>query len=169
MRTLASLPIVAAVPSAVTALAMPAQPPSLQPPAGDDPVIEIAARVTAAWVDYEEKSRVHSRVDGRVIDWRRKNPEPDLPSSKAVWEKAYQAAKTKTGYRRAERVSQQASDFFDEVRDELRDTRPTSLAGLRAKAGAARATQDEELEQQLVYDIGVLFGDLDQNERPIVA
>jgi hypothetical protein len=83
------------------------------------------------------------------------------------WGKLRRSAENETGYTRAERSQKRASDRFHEIRDELTDVHPASTAGLRAKAAAARASSDENLQQQIVYDIGVLFGDLDSNEKPL--
>jgi hypothetical protein len=83
------------------------------------------------------------------------------------WGKLRRSVENETGYTRAERAQKRASDRFGEIRDELCDTRPVSTAGLRAKAAAARVSSDEDLQQQIVFDIGVLFGDLDSNEKPL--
>jgi hypothetical protein len=83
------------------------------------------------------------------------------------WGNLKRLVQKKTGYTRAERAQKRASERFHDVRDELYDTRPISTAGLRAKAAAARASSDEDLRQQIVYDIGVLFGDLDSDEKPL--
>jgi hypothetical protein len=82
------------------------------------------------------------------------------------WKKLERSVKTQTGYTRAERAQKLAGDRFEEVRDELVDARPTSIAGLRAKARAARVSHDDGLQQEIVFDIGVLFGDLDKNKKP---
>jgi hypothetical protein len=43
------------------------------------------------------------------------------------------------------------------------------VEGLRAKAKAGRVSQCDSLWQQVMCDIGVMFGDLNQNEEPIEA
>jgi hypothetical protein len=43
------------------------------------------------------------------------------------------------------------------------------VEGLRAKAKAGHVSQCDSLWQQVMYGIGVMFGDLNQNEEPIEA
>jgi hypothetical protein len=85
------------------------------------------------------------------------------------WGKRRRSAEKAAGYTRAERVQALASERFEDIRDELYDARPTSIAGLRAKARAARVSSDDGLQQQIMFDIGVLFGDLDENEKPVAT
>jgi hypothetical protein len=97
------------------------------------------------------------------------NPRPVKEMEAAVkeWEKLRSHVENEAGYTQAERAQERASDRFGEIRDELQDTRPASISGLRAKAGAARVSSDEGLQQQIVFDIGVLFGDLDSDEKAV--
>jgi hypothetical protein len=103
------------------------------------------------------------------------NASPDLhaavkehKAALAEWEKRLKPVQKETGFIRAQRAETRASARFDEIRDELIETRPTSIAGLRAKASAARISTDEDLQLQIVLDIGVLFGDLDSDEKAVV-
>jgi hypothetical protein len=71
--------------------------------------------------------------------------------------------------RQNERLQRRAGKRFDKANNALYETRPTTLDGLRAKARAARVSHCDSLQQQIVYDIGVMFGDLNENEEPIEA
>ena len=76
------------------------------------------------------------------------------------WGKSKRAVEKKAGYTRAERVQKLASERVGEIMDELCNLRPVSIPGLRAKARVARFTGDEDLQQEIVHDIGALFGDV---------
>ena len=102
-----------------------------------------------------------------MIDWTKLNPRPKMEAAFKEWGKLRRSVENEAGYTRAQRAVKRASDRFGEIRDELTDARPTSIAGLRAKAHAARVSMDEDLQQQIVFDIGVLFGDLDSNEKAV--
>jgi hypothetical protein len=85
----------------------------------------------------------------------------------ADWAARRRLVERETGYTRAEKAQERASERFGNIRDELVYVRPITIAGLRAKAQAAMVSSDEDLQQQIVFDIGVLFGDLDSNEKAV--
>jgi hypothetical protein len=91
----------------------------------------------------------------------------EYESAMSEWGARRRTVERETGYTRAEKAQERASERFSDLRDELVDVRPTTIAGLRAKAHAARVSADEGLQQQIVFDIGVLFGDLDSNEKAV--
>lgn len=102
------------------------------------------------------------------------DPNADLAAAVKEYEVALKAwgsgkrlVETEMGYTRAESAQRRASECFSNILDELVYVRPTTVAGLRAKAHAARVSSDEDLQQQIVFDIGVLFGDLDDDEKPV--
>jgi hypothetical protein len=160
----ASLPIAAAVPTAAPAMAPNA---AAAGPVGVDPMIALAERTSAAWNDFEAKCSVTSKAEDAVIDWRNLNPQPKHETALNEWGAKKRLVERETGYTRAEQAQERASEHFGEIRDELVYARPVSIAGLRAKAAAAKISSDEDLQQQIVFDIGLLFGDLDSNERPV--
>lgn len=92
-----------------------------------------------------------------------KEPEVALKA----WGYRKRLVESETGYTRAASAQRRASERFSDIRDELVYVRPITVAGLRAKAHAARVSADEDLQQQIVFDIGVLFGELDYNEKPV--
>ena len=85
----------------------------------------------------------------------------------ADWAARRRLVERETGYTRAEKACRRASERFGDIRDELVYVRPTTIAGLCAKAHAARISSDEDLQQQIVFDIGVLVGDLDSDEKAV--
>jgi hypothetical protein len=93
----------------------------------------------------------------------------EYETAMSEWRARRRTVERETGYTRAEKAQERASERFGDIRDELVYVRPISIAGLRAKANAARVSSDEDLQQQIVFDIGVLFRDLDGNEKPIAA
>lgn len=145
----AALPIAAAMP----ANALPFE---------DDPAIPLAVRAIEAWNDFDAKCRVSSDCE-EGLDAAAKEHETALTD----WAARRGLVERETGYTRAEQARERASELFGEIRDELVYVCPTTIAGLRAKAHAARVSSDEDLQQQIVFDIGVLFGDLDSNEKPV--
>ena len=98
-----------------------------------------------------------------------RDPAKEYETAISEWAARRRTVERETGYTRAEKARERASDCFGDIRDELVDVRPTTIAGLRAKAHAARVSADEGLQQQIVFDIGVLFGDLDSNENSVLS
>jgi hypothetical protein len=115
--------------------------------------------------DYLAFLAGRSAYDPNDLDVAAKEYETAL----ADWAARRRLVERETGYTRAEKAQERASERFGDIRDELVDVRPTTIAGLRAKARAARVSADEGLQQQIVFDIGVLFGDLDSNEKPVLS
>jgi hypothetical protein len=184
---LASAGAIAAIPTTAAAMPSPA-----------DPVIALAARVVDAWDDFEAKVSAQNDCEEAVFEWRKLNPGPtvrsvftgsdaeylawiishdpstDVTAKKyetdhADWKARERLVEREAGYTRADQARDRASDRFGDLRDDLVAVRPTTIAGLRAKAHAARVSSDEDLQQQIVFDIGVLFGDLDHDEQPVLS
>jgi hypothetical protein len=183
INTLAALPFAASVP----ANALPSE---------VDPVIALAECVVDAWNNFEAKVSAQNDCEEAVLEWQKINPGPtrrsafagsdveymawflahdpntDVTAKKyeadlADWKARERLVEREAGYTRADQARSHASDRFGDLRDELVAVRPTTIAGLRAKAHAARVSSDEDLQQQIVFDIGVLFGDLDSNEEAV--
>jgi hypothetical protein len=176
--------------TALNATAIAAALPAAREPLIADPVIALSERAIAAWNDFEAKCSISSKAEDLVITWKKLNPGPDYLAFHAglstydpnadeaaaakeyaaalrEWGKRKRSVEKEAGYTLAERAQDEASDRFDDLRDELIEARPNSMAGLRAKARAARVSSDDGLQQQIVFDIGVLLGDLDENERDL--
>ena len=102
------------------------------------------------------------------------NPNADLDAAAIEhaanlkdWGDRRRSVERQTGYTAAKAAQGRASEVFGDLCDELLYARPVSIAGLRAKAEAARVSANENLQQQIVFDIGVLFGDLDSDEKAV--
>ncbi len=79
----------------------------------------------------------------------------------AIWRAEEKTIKESSGYTRSERKQRRASTRFDQLRNVLLETTPTTMEGLRAKARAARVSGDDDLQQQVTYDIGTMFDELE--------
>jgi hypothetical protein len=139
-----------------------------------------AEEVVIDWKNLHPRPALRGHVVGSDADFKafqagQSSYDPNADLREAVkeqeaavteWGKARKEVERACGYTRAQRAHRKMSDLFTEACDELIAARPTSLAGLQAKARAARLSHDEGIQQQIVFDIAVLFGELDQNERP---
>jgi hypothetical protein len=108
-----------------------------------------------------------------MFEWREKNPAPTFESNaeeykaaKARWRRRERAAERRSGFTKAEADEIAASDAASKTRDELRAAVPQSLAGLAAKARAARIIEVDSdhpnIEFSLLYDIGEMAGEVIQ-------
>jgi hypothetical protein len=104
-----------------------------------------------------------------VIDWRDENPLRENKASLPPWRAKEKAVERSSGYIQSDRAQRRAGERPDQANNALCETRPTTVEGLRAKAKAGHVSQCDSLWQQVMCDIGVMFGDLNQNEEPIEA
>jgi hypothetical protein len=80
------------------------------------------------------------------------------------WRQRERYAERRTGYAAAERTIRTACIKHSNAIQALQGATPVTLVGLVAKARACRANKDDdELAASLMWDIGVLAGEVDEN------
>ena len=88
------------------------------------------------------------------------------------WKRRERSAERRTGYRAADAEKDHAANVSMNAIEALRDARPRTLAGLIAKARAARVVHVDEVDVNLaasiVWDIGALAGEVKPEEGPAV-
>lgn len=134
--------------------------------AGSDKVlIQLASRVMEVWREVAVLCAGLTPLEEAVIEWVRSNPFPEWqPDPDAhelalrVWKRRKRAVERRCGLTSAEQVRDAANDRYDALRDELIETVPATLAGLRAKAIAARFCEDRELQIAVAFDTTEMFG-----------
>jgi hypothetical protein len=83
----------------------------------------------------------------------------------ANWRRRERAAEQQTGYAKADASAAVACTASVKLIEELIETRPRTIAGLFAKARAARLVCWEKLNEQLAYDSGMLAGEVTAAEN----
>jgi hypothetical protein len=88
------------------------------------------------------------------------------------WQRRQRAAERRTGFAKAYSDQEAACHAAADAQDALRDAIPKTFAGLAAKARAARYIKDQIREQadelgwSLIYDLGILAGEIGPDDRP---
>jgi hypothetical protein len=81
------------------------------------------------------------------------------------WKRREQAASRRTGFAQARKSQDAASNRASDLIEQLCATQPRTLAGLAAKARAARLVDEGDLECSMAQDIGVMVGEIDESAR----
>jgi hypothetical protein len=79
------------------------------------------------------------------------------------WKRRKQAAGRRTGFAQARKTQDAASDRASELIEQLCAAQPRTLAGLAAKARAARLIDEGDLECSMAQDIGIMVGEIDES------
>ena len=82
-------------------------------------------------------------------------------SNLARWKRRETAAKRRTGYAKAKKDEKEASERSTDAIFALIAAHPRTMAGLAAKARAGRITQDDGIWQEIVYDVGIMVGEVE--------
>jgi hypothetical protein len=154
-----ALPVVAA------AVPLPVPVPTLPlKPVSEDPVIALAEEVISLDRAYEVASEAFTPFSEMMNKWRENNPMPE-PNEDADavkrWERRERDAERRCGYRAAQIAEDRACKLSADSIEPLCDARPTSFAGLAAKARASRIIDStgKSWDWQLVEDIASLAGE----------
>jgi len=83
----------------------------------------------------------------------------------ANWLRRERAGERRIGYTKADAAAAAACHASAELNDELKKTHPQTIAGLFAKARAASLVCLSDLNDQLVWDIGLLAGEVTAAEN----
>lgn len=133
--------------------------------AAADPIIDLAQRTIDAHHHYEATCCALNPCEQAFLKWREANAVPADAGTSAMkeWKQREKAAKRRTGLSQAGAVQRAASTASVKLIDELIQAQPRTLAGLVAKARAARVVKvneiDDGLAVRIVWDIGVLAGE----------
>jgi len=188
LRGVAAVPAIAILPAAAAAV----QRLPIMTEEGDDPVVALADRAIKAWNEFEAANRACQPFDEAMCKWRKENPPPEPykfeelcreldpavtglneceqerehRAAMAKYKRRVRAADRRTGHAKAWAIEGAACVAATKATDALCDAVPRTFQRLAAKARADRLIDDPNLKHSIVWDIGVIAGDVQPEDRP---